>query len=644
MKTLSAMVAVLAGMATAFGPIAATAQDALRDAVNEQQRQSDAANATDPADATDTSGATDATDATTDMATDTEADAPVLLTEAELDDLVAPVALYPDALLAQVLVAATYPLQIVEAERFLTASEKMSDAELGTELEGKTWDPSVLVLASGFPTVVQRMSEDLDWTDRLGRAMLGQDDDVLAAVQRKRAEAKEVGNLADNAAQTVATDDTGDISIAPADPKVVYVPTYDPQTVYTTRPTAQPYVAPIEQATSGGLQPNPLVTGALAFGAAFLVSQFFGNKHDDKNDDGWDDYWNRRQFDWRDRQFYPRPGWQQVDDRRDHSWGWERDRYWDPRARRWDRRGPIASRDYDDYRRDTLGWMVVPDPERRQPWVRGFRPSQQTMNERALRQAERQAAERREARLAAERRDDRRARQAEEQREARLAAERREARQKVAAERRRDAAAADREHAARQKAILERRAKIEADQRAQQQTDAKAKRDADARAKAQADRRAKAQADARAAKADADARAKAQADRRAKAQADAKAKAQAETKAKAQSDAKAKAQAERRAQAQADAKAKARAEQRAKAQADAKAKANADARAERRAKAQADAKAQAQADAKARARAEQRAKAQAAQAREANRAKRAEQQQQRKAKCRPNDEACLRKQ
>lgn len=676
MKTLSAMVAVLAGMATAFGPIAATAQDALRDAVNQQQRQSDAANATDPANVTDTSNATDpadatdtsiapdpanATDATTDTATDTEADAPVLLTEAELDDLVAPVALYPDALLAQVLVAATYPLQIVEAERFLKASEKMSDAELGTELEGKTWDPSVLVLASGFPTVVQRMSEDLDWTDRLGRAMLGQDDDVLAAVQRKRAEAKEMGNLADNAAQTVATDDTGDISIAPADPKVVYVPTYDPQTVYTTRPTTQPYVAPVEQATSGGLQPNPLVTGALAFGAAFLVSQFFGNKHDDKNDDGWDDYWNRRQFDWRDRQFYPRPGWRQVDDRRDHSWGWERDRYWDPHARRWDRRGPIASRDYDDYRRDTLGWMVVPDPERHQPWVRGFRPSQQTMNERALRQAERQAAERREARLAAERRDDRRARQAEEQREARLAAERREARQKVAAERRRDAATADREHAARQKAILERRAKIEADQRAQQRTDAKAKRDADARAKAQADRRAKAQDDAKAkADADADARAKAQADRRAKTQADAKAKAQADAKAKAQADAKAKAQterraqaqadakakaqAERRAQAQADAKAKARAEQRAKAQADAKAKANADARAERRAKAQADAKAQAQADAKARARAEQRAKAQAAQAREATRAKRAEQRQQRNAKCRPNDEACLRKQ
>lgn len=611
MKTLSAIVAVLTGVATAFGPIAATAQDALRDAVSEQQRQSDP--------------------------TDAEAEQPTLLTEPELDELVAPVALYPDALLAQVLVAATYPLQIVEAERFLTASETMTDAELSTELEGKTWDPSILVLASGFPTVIKRMSDDLEWTDRLGRAMLDQDDDVLAAVQRKRAEAKEMGYLADNAAQKVETDDTGDITITPADPKVVYVPTYDPQTVYTTRQTQQPYVAPVSEATTTGLQPNPLVTGALAFGAAFLASQFFGNNDDDDNNDGWDDYWNRRQFDWRDRQFYPRPRWQQANDRRDDSWAWERDRYWDPRADRWDRSGPYASRAYDDYRRDTLGWMVVPDPEREQPWVRGFRPSQQAANERALRQAERQAAERRQARLAAERRADRRAQQAEEERAARLAAERRQARQQaVAAERRRDAAMTQREREARQKALAERRARVEANERARAQADRQAKREADARAKAQADRRAKIQADQKA-KAEADARAKAQADRRARAQADQKAKAQA--------DAQAKAQAERRAKARADAQAQARAEQRAKAQADQKARAQADARAKAQAERRARAQANADAEARAKAQAERRARAQAAQAREADRARRAEQQQQRQrqqARCRPNDENCQR--
>ncbi|HVL20938.1 MAG TPA: DUF3300 domain-containing protein [Amaricoccus sp.] len=611
MQKLSAMVAIVAGMATAMGPVAASAQDALRDAVIEQQRQSDPMAA-----------------ATDDLALTS------LLGDAELDDLVAPVALYPDPLLAQVLVAATYPSQIAEADQFLGEFDQLSDAEAAAELDKRDWDPSVLVLVSGFPTVIERMADDLDWTERLGHAMLAQDDDVLAAVQRRRVEAQTMGYLADNSAQTIETDPSGDISITPADPEVVYVPSYDPEAVYTTRSTARPYVAPVAEATSGGFQPNPLLTGALAFGAALLVSQLFGNDHDDQNSDGWDDYWHRRQFDWHDRQFYPRPRWQWADDRPDHPWGWERDRYWDPHARRWHRGGPLAARAYDDDRRDTLGWLVVHDPDRREPWVRGFdRPRQE--NERALRQAERQAAERRQARLAAERREDRRARQAEEAQEARVAAERREARQKAAAaERRRDAARAEREHDARQKALAERRARAEADERAKAQ--------ADRRTKAQADAKAKAEAKA---KADADARRKAQAERRAKAEADAKAKAAADARAKAQADRKAKAQADAKAKATADARTKTQADRRAKAAADAKAKAAADAqakaRADRRAKAQADARAKADADARSHARTERRAKAaQAAHARQDARAKRAEPQRPRNAKCRPNDEKC----
>lgn len=605
MKTFGAIVALVAGVATAFGPLAATAQDALRDAVTEQQRQSE-------------------TDDPTDLDATEDATEPALLGDDELDELVSPVALYPDALLAQVLVAASYPLQVVEAERFIGESESMSDPDLAEALKGKTWDPSILVLASGFPTVIKRMSDDLEWTDRLGRAMVNQDDDVLAAVQRKRAEAKELGYLADNAAQTVETNDSGDISIVPADPKVVYVPTYDPEAVYTSRPTTQPYVAPVAQATTGGFHPDPLLTGALAFGAALLVTQLFGNDHDDDNDDGWDDYWHRRQFDWRDRQFYPRPRWQWADDRPDHPWGWERDRYWDPRARRWDRGGPMAVRAYDDDRRDTLGWLVVDDPRRPDPWVRGFHPSRQRANDEALRQAERQAAERRRARLEAQQREDRRARQAEEAREARIAAERREARQKAAAE-----------HRARSDADT---AKARAERRARAEADAKAKSDAEARAKAQADRRAKAQADAKA-KADADARAKAQADRRAKAQADARAKSDAEARAKAQADRRAKAQADAKAKADADARTKAQADRRAKAQADARAKADADARA----KAQAERRARAQADAKAKAKA-QAERQQKAQAREPARTQRQEQQRPKQAKCRPNDAACLKRQ
>ncbi len=106
-------------------------------------------------------------------------------TEEELDDLVAPVALYPDALLAQVLVAATYPLDVVKAQRWAgenkdLAADKRADA---TEAEG--WDPSIAVLAAGFPTVLERMAKEIDWTEQLGDAMIVQDGDVLDAVQRQ---------------------------------------------------------------------------------------------------------------------------------------------------------------------------------------------------------------------------------------------------------------------------------------------------------------------------------------------------------------------------------------------------------------------------------------------------------------------------
>ena len=150
----------------------------------------------------------------------------LLLTDEELDALVAPVALYPDALLAQVLVASTFPLQIVKADRVLVDSEGMSDEELNGTIAEQEFDPSVLVLLSGFPSVVQRMSDDLEWTEELGNAMIYQDDDVLAAVQRMRDQAQTSGYLTSNEAHTVEEDD-GQIYIRPTDPEVIYVPTYD---------------------------------------------------------------------------------------------------------------------------------------------------------------------------------------------------------------------------------------------------------------------------------------------------------------------------------------------------------------------------------------------------------------------------------
>ncbi len=215
-----------------------------------------------------------------------------LLSDEELDDLVAPVALYPDSLLTQVLVAATYPLDIIKAARFLSDNAELSDKDRADAAAGEDWDPSVQVLVSGFPTVVERMADDIDWTEDLGDAMLAQTDDLLDAVQRMRARAEASGNLTSNEAQTVATE--GDsISIAPADPQVVYVPSYDPVTTYTTPVTS----TVVDSGISTG---DVLATGAIAFGTALLVDEIFDD------DDDWDDYWyGPRHIDWDDDRIYP---------------------------------------------------------------------------------------------------------------------------------------------------------------------------------------------------------------------------------------------------------------------------------------------------------------------------------------------------
>jgi hypothetical protein len=232
---------------------------------------------------------------------DADVDEAALLTEDELDDLVAPIALYPDALLAQVFVASTYPLEIVKASRWAGENEDMPQAERADAAEAEGWDPSVAVLAAGFPTVIDSMADDLDQTELLGDAMLTQSDDVLEAVQRLRAQADAMGNLPSNQAQTVTVE--GDnISIAPTHPEVVYVPTYDSQAVYTT---AAPAMAPATTTTvvdttgssypatstvivddNDGYSTGAMVTtGLLSFGAGMLVNEIFDD------DDDWRGYW-----------------------------------------------------------------------------------------------------------------------------------------------------------------------------------------------------------------------------------------------------------------------------------------------------------------------------------------------------------------
>jgi uncharacterized membrane protein YgcG len=148
----------------------------------------------------------------------------------ELEAIVAPVALYPDALLAQVLMASTYPLEIVEAARWSKANPGLKDQALQDELQKQTWDPSVKALA-GFPQVLQMMNEKLDMTQKLGDAFLAQPKDVTDAVQRLRAKAYAAGNLKSGKELTYTSQQDGDqtiIIIEPTEPEVVYVPAYSP--------------------------------------------------------------------------------------------------------------------------------------------------------------------------------------------------------------------------------------------------------------------------------------------------------------------------------------------------------------------------------------------------------------------------------
>ncbi len=162
----------------------------------------------------------------------------------ELQQLLAPVALYPDQLLAQVLMASTYPLQVVQAARWQKDNSKLKGDALDKALAGKDWDPSVKSLIP-FPQVLQMMNDRLEWTQKLGDAFLGQQSEVMAQVQYLRQKAQQAGTLKSNKQQTVSTSDNI-IVIAPANPQVVYVPVYNTTVVYGTwwYPAYPPYYYP----------------------------------------------------------------------------------------------------------------------------------------------------------------------------------------------------------------------------------------------------------------------------------------------------------------------------------------------------------------------------------------------------------------
>ena len=154
----------------------------------------------------------------------------VKLSKQQLGRLVAPIALYPDSLVAQVLAASTYPSQIVDAEEWLKAHPGLSAADLAAQVDKQPWEPSVKALVQ-FPSVLANLSSNLGWTSELGDAYYNQPEEVMKAVQEMRKKARKAGNL-NSTPQLNVVDQEGKIDIEPVETNVVYVPAYDPWLVY----------------------------------------------------------------------------------------------------------------------------------------------------------------------------------------------------------------------------------------------------------------------------------------------------------------------------------------------------------------------------------------------------------------------------
>jgi hypothetical protein len=187
----------------------------------------------------------------------------------QLDSLVAPIALYPDPLLAQTLAASTYPLEVVQLQQWLAKNPTLKDQALADAVAKQPWDPAIQAMAA-LPEVVKRLADDIRWTTDLGNAFLTQQADVMAAVQRMRKKAQDAGKLTTTDKQKVETqvvENKSVIVVEQADPQVVYVPIYDPVVVYG--PPVYPY-PPIYY------PPYPYGAVAVSFGVGVAMGAFWG--------------------------------------------------------------------------------------------------------------------------------------------------------------------------------------------------------------------------------------------------------------------------------------------------------------------------------------------------------------------------------
>ena len=181
------------------------------------------------------------------------------LAASELDALVAPIALYPDALLAQVLGAATYPDQVVAANQYVKVNSDITGDALRQQVEGRGWDPAVQSLTQ-FPSVLEHLAKNIGWISALGDAAANQQADVMAAIQRMRANAYAAGNLKSGPQITVVQQSPQLIVIEPAKPNVIYVPSYNPTVIY-----GSPVVVP------GYTTSDVVAASMITFGVGVMV-------------------------------------------------------------------------------------------------------------------------------------------------------------------------------------------------------------------------------------------------------------------------------------------------------------------------------------------------------------------------------------
>lgn len=207
--------------------------------------------------------------------------APTPQTPDQLQQLVAPIALYPDSLIAQILAASTYPAQVVEADRWVQANPNLKDDDLAKAVDQQSWDPSVKALTA-FPSVLANMDKNISWTSSLGDAYYNQEQDVMDAIQVMRQKAQRSGNLKSTSQQDVTTQDST-IVIQPTSPTVVYVPAYNPWLVYGGAIDPWPGWYPYPGIWYGG--------PSLFWGPGFGIGWYGGY--------GWG--WPRWGFDWRNR-------------------------------------------------------------------------------------------------------------------------------------------------------------------------------------------------------------------------------------------------------------------------------------------------------------------------------------------------------